>query len=429
MKLHDYDQFSETDLQRLCQRPSVDAERLTSVVQPIIAKVKREGDVALRHYSQLYDQVDLTDILVSQDEITAASARISGVDKAAFVVAATNIRAFHSLQLPKSISLETMPGVTCSRESRPIQSVGLYIPGGKAPLPSTVLMLGIPAQLAGCQNVVLCTPPNKNGLVPDSILYAARLCGINQIAKVGGAQAIAALAYGTETIPKVDKIFGPGNQYVTAAKQLVATDPAGAAIDIPAGPTEVLVIADQTARPSFVVSDLLAQAEHGPDSQVVLVCTDAQMAESVVQELERQLTVLPRQAIAKQALNNSFILLVPTLNEAISFSNRYAPEHLLLAVDEPKKWAQQVQNAGSVFLGHYACESAGDYASGPNHTLPTAGYARAYSGVSTESFLKYVTFQTVTKKGAALIGPTVSRLAALEGLDGHQKAMEIRYKQ
>lgn len=367
------------------------------------------------------------ELLVSSAEIARACKRTPNKVKIAFEQAAKNIEQFHKAQLKTEAPVETMPGVTCFAKMRGIERVGLYIPGGTAPLPSTVLMLAIPAKLAGCKEIVLCTP-SKAGVVADSILFAAQLCGVDKIYKIGGAQAVAAMAYGTATVPKTYKIFGPGNQYVTAAKMLVSINPDGAAIDLPAGPSEVLVVADKNARADFVAADLLAQAEHGTDSQVVLVSDNATKIDEVLAEIEKQLELLPRKDITRQALTNSFALLAGSLDEAISFSNRYAPEHLILNAKNVEELIPQVLNAGSVFVGAYACESAGDYASGTNHSLPTYGYARAYSGVSVASFQKRITFQKVTKQGAANIGPTVSAMAAEESLDAHRRAMEFRYK-
>jgi histidinol dehydrogenase len=355
-----------------------------------------------------------------------ACARIAPEVQSAFNEAAANIEKFHTTGLTGRRTVETMPGVTCFSEMRPIEKVGLYIPGGTAPLPSTVLMLAVPAKLAGCRQIVLATPPAADGFVADIILYAAKLCGVNAVYKLGGAQAIAAFAYGTRTVPKVSKIFGPGNQYVTAAKMLVSVDPDGAAIDMPAGPTEVLVVADDLARPDFVAADLLSQAEHGVDSQVVLVCTSESKTTEVLREVERQLAGLPRKDIAAKALGNSFALVVQSLGQALDFSNRFAPEHLILNVKNAEGWVEKVGNAGSVFLGPYACESAGDYASGTNHSLPTYGYARAYGGVSVAAFQKQITFQKVTAAGARNIAPIVSVMATEESLEAHKRAMEIR---
>lgn len=346
--------------------------------------------------------------------------------KQAIRLAANNIRTFHRAQRPDTITVATAPGVVCRREARPIERVGIYIPGGSAPLVSTVLMLGIPARLAGCRQIILCTPPQKNGGVPSAILYAARCCGINQIFAVGGAQAIAALAYGTQTIPKVDKIFGPGNRYVTMAKLLVAADPTGAAIDLPAGPSEVLVIADGKANAAWVAADLLAQAEHSADARAILVCPDKQKVKKVMVELNRQLAILPRRQIAAAALKQSFVLITSNVEKAIAFANFYAPEHLALNIKNPRRWRALVKNAGAVFLGVFSPVTAGDYASGANHTLPTAGAAKAWGGVSLENFLKFITCQEITRPGLRALNKIIEPLTAAEELAGHQRAIQIR---
>ena len=360
------------------------------------------------------------------DQVKLWAGQVPSGLKQAIDTAYDNITAFHKAQAAslEPIEVEIMPGVRCWREARPVGRVGLYIPGGSAPLFSTVLMLGIPAQLAGCREVVLCTPPQADGSINPAICYAAGLVGVTRVFRVGGAQAIAALAFGTGSVPKVDKIFGPGNQYVTAAKLYAGRY--GAAIDMPAGPSEVMVVADNSARPDFVAADLLSQAEHGPDSQVVLVCISAGIAKAVKSELDGQLQALPRKAIAKQALAGSFCIIFSDVDRALAFANTYAPEHLILSVTDSKKTALSVNNAGSVFLGNYTPESAGDYASGTNHTLPTNGWARTYSGLSLESFCKYVTFQSITQSGAKALAPTVMAMAGAEGLGGAQRAMEIR---
>lgn len=427
MQRYDLSKLSDDKVQDLCKRPAITFESVLPTVQSILDDVRQNGDKAIRTYEAKFGGGSLDSLQVTPQEITAACGRIPDILQTAFEQAAKNIEQFHKAQLKTEASVETMPGVTCFAQVRGIEKVGLYIPGGTAPLPSTVLMLAIPAKLAGCQEIVLCTP-SKNGQVPDSILFASQLCGVTKIFKIGGAQAIAAMAYGTKTVPKTYKIFGPGNQYVTAAKMLVSIDPDGAAIDMPAGPSEVLVVADKTARADFVAADLLAQAEHGTDSQVVLVSEDQPKIDEVLAEVQNQLQTLPRKEIAAAALKNSFALLTPSLDPAIAFSNRYAPEHLILNAKDAERLIPQVVNAGSVFVGPYSCESAGDYASGTNHSLPTYGYARAYSGVSVASFQKRITFQRVTKRGAANIGPVVSAMAAEEGLDAHRRAMEFRYK-
>jgi histidinol dehydrogenase len=390
----------------------------------ILEAVKKEGDSALLKFTQMFDGVSFQQIQVPEDSCQQAERQLPSSLKKAICQAYQNIKTFHAGQKMEEAPVETSPGVTCWRKSVPVEKIGLYIPGGSAPLFSTVLMLGVPAQLAGCQEVVLCTPPDKNGNVHPAILFSAQLCGINQIFAVGGAQAIAAMAYGTESIPAVWKIFGPGNTWVTAAKQLVSLD--GVAIDLPAGPSEVCVVADASARPAFVAADLLSQAEHGPDSQVVLITDQAKLIEKVQDELEDQLKTLPRSFMAEKALQNSRAIQVPNLDIAMDWANAYAPEHLILALSEPEKWAAKVVNAGSVFLGHFTPESAGDYASGTNHALPTNGYARGYSGVSLDSFMKKITFQQITPGGISRLGPIVQTLAEAEGLDAHAKAVSVR---
>lgn len=421
MKTYLYKNLGAKTMDALTQRPEIDLEETYKIVKPIMADVKANGDEAVRRYTEKFDGVSLNSLALSEDEIQKAISVLDEGTKEAFQKAASNIEKFHRSQLITEKPVETVAGVVCFREPRAIEKVGIYVPAGTAPLPSTVLMLGIPAKIAGCSEVVLCTPPP----VAPEIVFAASLCGIQKIFQVGGAQAIAAMAYGTESIPKVYKIFGPGNQYVTAAKMLASLD--SAAIDMPAGPSEVLVIADRSADVSFVAADLLSQAEHGPDSQVVLLCLSERMANEVKIEVEKQLADLPRRDIAKQALSKSFILVCSNLDEAFRFSNNYAPEHLILNLEDAERYLEKIVNAGSVFIGKYACESAGDYASGTNHTLPTYGYAKAYSGVSVDSFVKKITFQKLTKQGAKNLGPTVSLMASKEALDGHKKAMELRY--
>ncbi len=410
----------------LIERPNFPAENLDEKVRGIIAKVKTEGDAALRQFSKEFDKVELTDLKVSAAEIEFAISQVSDELKEAIAIAANNIRKFHESQKSTETEVETMPGITCWRQSVAIENVGLYIPGGTAPLFSTILMLAIPAQIAGCKRLVLCTPPDKNGNINPAILYTASFLGITEIYKVGGAQAIAALAFGTESIAKVNKIFGPGNQFVTKAKELVQQS--GVAIDMPAGPSEVLIIADENADADFVASDLLSQAEHGVDSQVVLVTSDADLIEKVEIALQEQLQQLPRMEFAKKALENSFSVVLDTIYDCIDFSNLYAPEHLILAVQNSVSYVGEIQNAGSVFLGNYSCESAGDYASGTNHTLPTNGYARSYSGVSLDSFVKKITFQKITKTGIQNIGKTIEIMAEAEQLFAHKNAVSIRLK-
>ncbi|MBL7782453.1 MAG: histidinol dehydrogenase [Saprospiraceae bacterium] len=413
-------------LERLVlQRPADEqaATRRTAVAE-LLNQVRQEGDRAVKRLAERFDGFAPEQLEVDAAAFERAEAELSYELKSAIQLAYNNIRAFHAKQQEREWSVETMPGVQCSRRSLPIDRVGLYIPGGTAPLFSTVLMLGVPAQLAGCQQVVLCTPPQAGGEVHPAVLYCAQLCGIRRVFRMGGVQAIGAMAYGTETVPPVWKIFGPGNPWVTAAKQLVSLD--GVAIDLPAGPSEVCVVADHTANPVFVAADLLSQAEHGADSQVLLLTTSHSLIETIEEELARQLADLPRAEVARQALAHSPAILVNTLDEALYISNGYAPEHLILQVANPDKWAAEVRQAGSVFLGHYTPESAGDYASGTNHTLPTSGYARAYAGVSLDSFVKKITFQQITPDGLTLIGPAIMTMATAEGLEAHARAVSLR---
>jgi histidinol dehydrogenase len=407
-------------------RPTIDNKQLLKQVGKILQDVKQKGDTAVKKYTKKFDGIALRKMQVDAKEIKKAEALISIELKQAIDQAYANILLFHNTQKETAKEVETMPGVHCWRKSIPLERVGLYIPGGTAPLFSTVLMLGVPAFVAGCKDVILCTPVSKEGSIHAAILYAASKIGVQTIYKIGGAQAIGAMAYGTSTIKKVDKIFGPGNQYVTAAKQLVQLE--GTAIDMPAGPSEVCVVADATANPDYVAADLLSQAEHGVDSQVLLICNDASMIEKVRKAVDTQLNLLPRKNIAQQALDNSKSILVSNMDEAMLISNQYAPEHLIIAADQAELLAAKVVNAGSVFLGHYTPESAGDYASGTNHTLPTNGHARAYSGVSVDSFVKKVTFQQITKEGIQQVGPTVITMAEAEGLDAHANAVKIRIK-
>jgi histidinol dehydrogenase len=412
---------------KLWERPQLDLDSLTGTVKDVLAKVKQLGDRALKELTLQFDKVQLEELVISDTEIAKARENLSASLRKSIEAAAANIEKFHSIQKRDTVAVETMPGVTCWRKATPIEKVGIYIPGGSAPLFSTVLMLGIPAKLAGCREIVLCTPPNALGLVNEAILYAANLVGVTQIFKVGGAQAIAALAYGTETIPAVYKIFGPGNQFVTKAKQLVSEE--GMAIDMPAGPSEVLVIADETADPSFIASDLLSQAEHGADSQVMLVVNDKVSIGAIVTEIKTQLAELPRRDIAEKALQNSRVISFNDETSAIRFVNGYAPEHLIINTRNADTISEKIINAGSVFLGGYTPESAGDYASGTNHTLPTNGYAKAYAGVSLDSFVKYITFQKITEEGIKRIGPIVEEMAAAESLQGHKRAISIRLEQ
>ncbi|MBP8192582.1 MAG: histidinol dehydrogenase [Chitinophagales bacterium] len=410
----------------IIQRPTQSLETIEQMVIPILQEVKSRGDEALKHYSKLFDGVEMDSLEVTKEEINKAVNSVSEELKEAINIAYNNIQVFHRQQQGAADITETMPGVQCWRKSVGIEKIGLYIPGGSAPLFSTVLMLAVPAQIAGCSEIILCSPPDKTGSINPAILYTADLCGIKRIFKAGGAQAIAAMAYGTQTIPQVYKIFGPGNQYVTAAKQLVNKD--GIAIDMPAGPSEVLVIGDDESRPDFIAADLLAQAEHGADSQVIFVTTEEAYLNLVHFAIDQQLKNLPRKEVTAKALENSKMILVNNIEEAIAFSNAYAPEHLILQTRNAEELAEKVVNAGSVFIGHYTPESVGDYASGTNHTLPTNGFARAYSGVSLDSFVKKITFQKISKEGLQNIGKTVEVMAANEELDAHKNAVSIRLK-
>lgn len=408
----------------LAKRPVRNFRELEKPVRSILKKVREKGDKAVRKFGKEFDGVLVKKLEVSESEISEASASLDPSLKQAIDMAIANITTFHQQQAESLPVTETQPGVQCWRRSLPVEKVGLYIPGGTAPLFSTVLMLAIPARLAGCGEIILCTPPSKDGSVHPAILYAARQCGVTGIFKAGGVQAIGAMAYGTESIPAVYKIFGPGNQYVTLAKQIVQQE--SVAIDMPAGPSEVLIIADDAAYPAFVAADLLSQAEHGPDSQVVLLTTSPGLAEAVEKELKAQLRLLPRHKLAAESLKHSKIICLESLDKAINFSNLYAPEHLILACQDARQLAGQVKNAGSVFIGHFTPESAGDYASGTNHTLPTNGYAAMYSGVSLDSFVKKITFQEISRDGLARIGGAVMTMAAAEGLDAHKNAIAIR---
>ncbi len=405
-------------------RPTFSFEEIEEKVKPIMEAVKLNGDTALHKFSEKFDSVRVANLMVTPQEISEAQESIDAGLKTAMKVARENIEKFHQSQKEPIRKVETIYGVTCWRKSVPIEKVGLYIPGGTAPLFSTVLMLGVPAKIAGCKEVILCTPPNKEGKVHPAILYAAHLVGITSIYKVGGAQAIAAMTYGTETIPAMYKIFGPGNQYVTAAKQLATK--AGVAIDLPAGPSEVLVLADKTANPAFIAADLLSQAEHGPDSQVILVSTNEALVVKTKGQIERQLEKLPRRAIAQKALENSTSVIMEDLGEALALTNAYAAEHLIIAMNQAEEIAEKIVNAGSVFIGHYTPESAGDYASGTNHTLPTNGYARNYSGVSLDSFFRKITFQSITDDGLKILGPHIEKMAMAEELEAHKNAITIR---
>ena len=409
---------------QLIRRPHLELEFLESSVRNTLNRVKLSGDQALQELTLQYDGVSLQILKVSEEEISYAISGLNQSLKNAIHVAASNIRKFHELQKREIIEVETMPGVMCWRKSVPIQRVGIYIPGGTAPLFSTVLMLGIPSELAGCKDVILCTPPNRDGSINAAILFAASICGIKNIFKVGGAQAIAAMAYGTTTIPAVHKVFGPGNQYVTKAKQMINQE--GVAVDMPAGPSEVMIIVDETADPSFVAADLLSQAEHGTDSQVVLVSLSESKVAEVQKEIDRQVALLPRMEIASQALQNSLAIYFDQKESALHFANDYAPEHLIINTQDCDSLAEKILNAGSVFLGPWSPEAIGDYASGTNHTLPTSGYAKAYSGVSLESFTKTITYQKLTMLGLQNLGPSVEIMAEAEQLEGHKRAVSIR---
>lgn len=422
MKVVRYPEKSE--YASLLARPVMDSSSLESAVQTVLSEVKSRGDAALLEYTSRFDGVQLNKLEVLEHEKVEAANLVTTALKEAMQLAAANIRRFHQAQVQPVEIIETMPGIQCWRKSVGIEKVGLYIPGGTAPLFSTILMLGIPASIAGCKEIVLCSPPDKTGKLHPAIIYAASLVGVTRIFKVGGAQAIAAMAYGTESIPQVYKIFGPGNQYVTCAKQLVQRD--GLAIDMPAGPSEVAVFADESSDPSYVAADLLSQAEHGADSQVVLVTTDETLPEKVDKALTKQLEQLSRATLAEKALLNSSAIVVRNTDEALEILNLYAAEHLILASDQASELANKIVNAGSVFLGHLTPESVGDYASGTNHTLPTNGYAKAYSGVSVDSFVRKITFQELTAEGLQAIGPSVVEMAGAEGLDAHAQAVTIR---
>ena len=408
----------------LTQRPQLELGFLESTVRNILNRVKISGDQAIRDLTLQFDKVSIRDLEVTKEEIHQAGKQISPDLKKAIEVAAENVAKFHSAQKRDALVVETMPGVRCWRKGVPITKVGIYIPGGTAPLFSTVLMLGIPATLAGCAEIILCTPPGKDGKINEAILFTAELVGVTKIFKVGGAQAIAAMTYGTETIPNVYKIFGPGNQYVTKAKQLVTEE--GVAIDMPAGPSEVLVLADETCNPAFVAADLLSQAEHGEDSQVMLVLLDESMVGAIKNELDRQVKELPRREIALQSLAHSRTVIFEAEAQAIDFTNAYAPEHLIINTSNAEAIAEQIINAGSVFIGNLSPEAVGDYASGTNHTLPTNGYAKAYAGVSLESFQKYITYQQLSETGIRNVGPYVEKMAEAEALTAHQRAVTIR---
>ncbi len=427
MKTYEYKKLSDKAIENLTIRPAIEMGKIVGIVKPILEDVKRNGLKSAIGYAKKFDGFTGENVRVTKQEFNEAERKLDKSTKQALEKAYKNIYKFHSKQLPKSYSMEVVNGVKCRREFRPIENVGLYIPGGTAILPSTMLMLGIPAKIAGCKRVVVCSP-SKEEKINFPLLYAAKLCGINEFYKIGGAQAIALMAYGDGVVKKVDKIFGPGNQYVTAAKQLLTMNTSGIAIDMPAGPSEVLVIADKNANPAFVAADLLSQAEHGIDSQVVLVTDSKKIAVEVQKEIELQSKLLPRKNLIKQCLKNSFTLIVKDIEQAIQFSNLYAPEHLILNIKSAQSFSHKIINAGSVFLGQYSPESAGDYASGTNHSLPTYGFAKSYGGITVESFMKSVTFQELTKKGLNNIAGTVEKLAEIEGLQAHKNPISIRVK-
>jgi len=412
------------DFPKLTQRPEIDTATMEDTVAGIIEDVRTRGDEAVRDYTRRFDRVETDSLEVSSEEIEASGTGLDTLLKEAIDLAARNIELFHRAQADKTLEVETSPGVICRRRSVAIEKVGLYVPGGSAPLLSTVLMLGIPAKIAGCRDIVLCTPPGRDGRVDEAILYAAKRVGLNKLYRIGGVQAVAAMAHGTESVPRVFKIFGPGNNYVTAAKQLVGRY--GVAIDMPAGPSELAVMADGSAEPVFVAADLLSQAEHGPDSQVILASTDETLIHNVLMEVEKQLVQLPRKDIASKALASSTAVLLRTVEEMFDFINTYAPEHLVISMEHFEEAAGHIRNAGSVFLGNYSPESVGDYTSGTNHTLPTHGHAVAFSGVSLDSFVKKITFQYLTKEGLNAIGNATAAMARAEGLVGHARAVELR---
>ncbi len=427
MKRYDWDSLSTEGRAGLLERPALaDDATLQGEVATIVQRVRHGGDAALTALTRELDGIDLSNLSVSEQEFEEAEASLDQADCDAIREAAANITLFHEAQIPETVSVETAPGVRCERINRPIAVVGLYVPAGSAPLPSTALMLGIPARLAGCTTRVLCSPPQPNGAVDPAVLYAARICNISAVFKAGGAQAISAMAYGTESVPKVAKLFGPGNAWVTAAKTQVAQDPCGAALDLPAGPSEVLVIADANANPTFVAADLLSQAEHGPDSQVILVTTSGDLLEAVMGAIGQQQERLSRRHIIKDSLTHSRAILVADLKTALNVSNQYAPEHLILQVENPNELLDGVHAAGSVFLGPWAPESVGDYCSGTNHVLPTYGFARSYSSLGVTDFLRSMTVQSLTAEGLRNIGPIAERLAVLEGLDAHGRAVRER---
>ncbi|MDR3628275.1 MAG: histidinol dehydrogenase [Ignavibacteriaceae bacterium] len=427
MRTYYLNKLSEEEITGLTKRPAINLEKVINIVKPVLNDIKSNGLKAALKYAKEFDGFEGEEVLVTKKEFDEAEKNLDIEIKSAIKTAFANIEKFHIKQLPGKYETETMTGVSCAREFRAIDNVGLYIPGGSAVLPSTMLMLGIPAKIAGNRRVIACSP-SKNNKINLPLLFAAKLCGVDEFYKVGGSQAIGLMAYGDNSIPKVNKIFGPGNQYVTAAKLLVSMDSDGCSIDMPAGPSEVLVIADSYANPAFVAADLLSQAEHGADSQVVLITTTLEMANNIELELVNQLELLPRKNYASKALENSFVLITPDISKAIEFSNKYAPEHLIVNAENSESYTVNIINAGSVFLGQYSPESAGDYASGTNHSLPTYGYAKTYGGVSVEAFMKAITFQKLSKEGLKNISNTVETLAEVEGLQAHKNAVSIRIK-
>jgi histidinol dehydrogenase len=427
MRIFDWNALDAPGRGAVLARPTQESRAdIARVALEVVTAVRQKGDAALRAFTERFDGVQLENLAVSAQEVAGARAALTAAQCGAIERAIDNVQRFHSALMPQPMSLETSPGVRCERMIRPIETVGLYVPAGSAPLPSAVVMLAVPARIAGCPNRILCTPPTRDGVANPAVLVAAQLCGVDTIFKVGGAQAIGALAYGTQSIPKADKIFGPGNAWVTAAKQLVAADPAGAACDLPAGPSEVMVIADETARADFVAADLLAQAEHDTQAQAILVTSSAALAEAVSAEVRKQTQSLSRRSILDKSLAASRCIVVADIESAIDVANRYAAEHLILEVREPRRWLTRIQNAGSVFLGSWSPEPMGDYCSGTNHVLPTYGYARAYSGLSVTDFVKGITVQELSPDGLRSLGPVAVELAKLEGLDAHASAVSRR---
>lgn len=430
MKQITWARLSQKERSTALSRPiqSVSAE-VKDAVRRIIEEIKAKGDAAVQGFTEKFDKIKLGDFKVSSQEFQSAHQKVSSEEKKALEKAANNIFKFHKAQRPRDIKIKVMDGVVCEWRARPIEKAGLYVPAGTAPLPSTLLMLGIPSKIAGCEHRIVCSPPGKNGEVHPVTLIAAEMCGIQDVYKIGGAQAIAAMAYSTESVPKMDKIFGPGNAYVTEAKLQAAQDPDGAAMDLPAGPSEVMIIADAEANPAFVAADLLSQAEHSTDAQAVLVTTDKNFAGKVEAEIEKQLQTLPRQDFARKAIASSLVIFVSDLNEAVEAANAYAPEHLIIQTEKPERCMEKIRHAGSVFLGPWSPEPVGDYASGTNHVLPTSGYARAFGGVTLMSFMKTMTVQKLTRAGLHSLGPVVEKLALIEGLEAHRRAVSVRLKQ